>query len=223
MTLGLDAYASSDGNEDEDIVPTRLARSVAAAPNVDSGALALERDEDSGPNEWRVVPLASTTTVIGACAREIRVRARSDASTRRGANEATKPRRETDEGARAHFFPSADPTTKEMTRNLTYDEMTAPLEGPVHESREDRLTGRGARNHALGNVETTKVNAVSFDEQFNTYNARGYAAAPTGQGGVGDVEAMRASKGETSLNMSKAKRRRVRDEVLAGAATTAAT
>ena len=64
MTLGLDAYASSDGNEDEDIVPTRLARSVAAAPNVDSGALALERDEDSGPNEWRVVPLASTTTVI---------------------------------------------------------------------------------------------------------------------------------------------------------------
>ena len=47
MTLGLDAYASSDGNEDEDIVPTRLARSVAAAPNVDSGALALERDEDS--------------------------------------------------------------------------------------------------------------------------------------------------------------------------------
>ena len=69
MTLGLDAYASSDGNEDEDIVPTRLARSVAAAPDVDSGALALERDEDSGPNEWRVVPLASTTTVIGACAR----------------------------------------------------------------------------------------------------------------------------------------------------------
>ena len=221
MTLGLDAYASSDGDDDEDVVPTRLARSVAAAPDVDSGALALERDEDSGPNAWRVVPLALSTTVIGACARQ---RRRGDmssfVSTRRGI-EASTGRRETDECARAHFFASADPTTKEMTRNLTVDEMTAPLEGPVHETREDRLTGRGARNHALGNVESTRVNAVSFDEQFNTYNARGYAAAPTGTGGVGDVEAMRASKGETSLNMSKAKRRRIRDEVLAGAATAA--
>jgi len=117
---------------------------------------------------------------------------------------------------------AVDPTSREMTTNLTYDEMTAPIEGPTHKYREDRLTGRGARNHALGDVRATRVSELSFDAEFHTYNSRGYAAAPSGRGGVvGDIETAEKYKGETMLGMSGKTRKRIRAEVLARAATDA--
>jgi len=113
-----------------------------------------------------------------------------------------------------------DPTSRVMTHNVRYDEMTAPIEGPKHEWREDRLTGRGARNHALGDVNAARVSGFHFEEQYNTYNARGYAEAPTGRGQiVGDAAKAAANRGETPFNMSAAKRRRVRAEVLASVAS----
>ncbi|OUS43392.1 hypothetical protein BE221DRAFT_194820 [Ostreococcus tauri] len=216
--LGVENYGSdaSEDERDEDDAPrVTRARAVSAAPRVDSAALALERDDDG---DERLVPLASTREAIGACGRDgndathdARVRGRSRRATR-GEIDGIDDDCET----------RADPTERNMTRNLTYDEMTAPIEGPLHEYREDRLTGRGARNHALGQVDVTSVSAYSFEEQYNTYNSRGYARAVNGKGAVGDVEAYEANKGETAFTVSASKKRRIRDEVLASAATPSA-
>ncbi len=217
--LGLDTYGSSDSDDENDALANvaSVKRPIASAPPVDAGALALERalDGDGGSTGMRVVPLASTRTVVGA--RDARTRWHRSIARRARVARGTR----VDDGLTEIRSTRADPTTREMRVNLTYDEMTAPIEGPRHETREDRLTGRGARNHALGQVDATTVNAFSFDEQYNTYNSRGYAAAPSGTGVVGDADAMRASKGETAFNISAAKKRRIREEVLAGVATPA--
>ena len=73
------------------------------------------------------------------------------------------------------------------------------------------------RNHATGHVEWAHVNKHAFDEQFQTFNALGYAVAPDGSAYVGDAAAIAAHAGETVFTSTAAKRRKVRDEVLAAA------
>ena len=48
------------------------------------------------------------------------------------------------------------------------------------------------RNHATGHVEWAHVNKHAFDEQFQTFNALGYAVAPDGSAYVGDAAAIAA-------------------------------
>ena len=68
--LGLDTYGSSDSDDENDALANvaSVKRPIASAPPVDAGALALERalDGDGGSTGMRVVPLASTRTVVGA-------------------------------------------------------------------------------------------------------------------------------------------------------------
>ena len=73
------------------------------------------------------------------------------------------------------------------------------------------------RNHATGHVEWAHVNKHAFDEQFQTFNALGYAVAPDGSAYVGDAAAIAAHGGETVFTSTAAKRRKVRDDVLAAA------
>jgi pre-mRNA-processing factor 17 len=46
------------------------------------------------------------------------------------------------------------------------------------------------RNHATGHVETAYVDRFTFDEQYATFQAHGYGAEPSGNGFVGNVEAL---------------------------------
>ena len=69
------------------------------------------------------------------------------------------------------------------------------------------------RNHATGHVEWAHVNKHAFDEQFQTFNALGYAVAPDGSAyGSGDAAAIAAHGGETVFTSTAAKRRKVRDD-----------
>ena len=89
--------------------------------------------------------------------------------------------------------------------------MHAPLEGPSHPFRSDGAA-RGARNHATGHVETAFPDRFAFDEQYNTFQARGYGAEPSGRGFVGDAGAAASNRGESVYGVNAAKRRRVRDD-----------
>lgn len=57
----------------------------------------------------------------------------------------------------------------------------------------------GLRNHRAGHVEDAHMHPYHFEEQYNTFHALGYAAAPGGGGVVGDLAAWDQHKGETVL------------------------
>ena len=105
-----------------------------------------------------------------------------------------------------------DPAKKKIYYNAKYEDLYAPLAGPAHPFRAD---ARGARNHATGHVETAHLDRFAFEEQYNTFQARGYGANPDGGGVVGNVAAMQREGGDSVFSMSGAKRRKVRDEALA--------
>ena len=70
------------------------------------------------------------------------------------------------------------------------------------------------RNHATGHVETAYVDRFMFDEQYATFQAHGYGAEPSGNGFVGNVEALAENGADTVFSMNNAKRRKVREMVL---------
>ena len=107
-----------------------------------------------------------------------------------------------------------DPAKKKIYYNAKYEDLHAPLAGPAHPFRADGAA-RGARNHATGHVETAHLDRFAFEEQYNTFHARGYGANPDGAGVVGDAAAAQREGGDTVFTMSGAKRRKVRDDALA--------
>ena len=109
-----------------------------------------------------------------------------------------------------------DPNKKKIYYNVKYDDLHEPLAGPAHPFN-PAGAARGLRNHATGHVESAHVNKHAFDEQFQTFNALGYAVAPDGSAYVGDVAAAHTHGGESVFNANAAKRRRMRDGVLAAA------
>jgi len=108
-----------------------------------------------------------------------------------------------------------DPAKKTIYYNARYEDMHAPLEGPAHPHRAE---ARGQRNHATGHVETAFVSRHAFEEQFNTFHARGYGAEPSGRGLVGDADAIAANAGDSVFDANAAKRRKVRGEILSAQA-----
>ena len=61
----------------------------------------------------------------------------------------------------------------------------------------------GARNHATGHVETAFPDRFAFDEQYNTFQARGYGAEPSGRGFVGDAGAAASNRGESVYGVTR--------------------
>ena len=62
---------------------------------------------------------------------------------------------------------------------------------------------RGARNHATGHVETAFPDRFAFDEQYNTFQARGYGAEPSGRGFVGDAGAAASNRGGVGVRRQR--------------------
>ena len=67
-------------------------------------------------------------------------------------------------------------------------------------------------------METAFVSRHAFEEQFNTFHARGYGAEPSGRGLVGDADAIAANAGDSVFDANAAKRRKVRGEILSARA-----
>ena len=107
-----------------------------------------------------------------------------------------------------------DPARKKIYYNVKYDDLHAPVAGPAHPFRGGGQA-RGMRNHATGHVETAYVDKFMFDEQYATFQAHGYGAEPSGNGFVGNVEALAENGADTVFSMNNAKRRKVREMVLA--------
>jgi len=107
-----------------------------------------------------------------------------------------------------------DPTKKKIYYNVKYDDLHEPLAGPAHPFRSDGVA-RGQRNHATGHVETAYMDKFTFEEQYSTFMTHGYGAEPGGNGFVGNVEALAENGADTVFSMNNAKRRKVREMVLA--------
>ncbi|EFJ18617.1 hypothetical protein SELMODRAFT_444442 [Selaginella moellendorffii] len=96
-----------------------------------------------------------------------------------------------------------DPLQKRVTFNPRYEQMWAPMEGPIHPYNKDGLS-RGMKNHALGVVEDSSISPFTFDEQYHTFQAFGYAAdtsAPNGANLIGDPDKIKDNAGLTVFNI----------------------
>ena len=60
------------------------------------------------------------------------------------------------------------PNAQVLKTNLTYEQMSAKVEGPEHPNLK-RRDERRARNHHMGFVQTLNVDSFAFDAQYNTH------------------------------------------------------
>eukprot|EP00899_Mesostigma_viride_P009271 jgi/Mesvir1/18345/Mv14244-RA.1 len=99
-----------------------------------------------------------------------------------------------------------DPSSHVVRYNPTVEQLWAPVAGPAHPFYKDGLS-RGVKNHKTGFVEDAHISHFNFDEQFNTFQARGYAADPGGGDAafVGDEKAVKEYKGESVYTGTKRK------------------
>ena len=102
-----------------------------------------------------------------------------------------------------------------MWHNPKYEDLHAPLQGPHHPVHGDVGVSRATRNHAQGHVQTVRMNQFTFDEQHATFQAQGWAAEPSGRGFVGDMNALREANADTVYGMNRAKRQKMRDQIIA--------
>ncbi|KAL0385553.1 UNVERIFIED_CONTAM: Pre-processing factor 17 [Sesamum radiatum] len=93
-----------------------------------------------------------------------------------------------------------DPTQHLVSFNPTYDQLWAPIVGPSHPYAKDGLA-QGLRNHKLGFVEDANIESFVFDEQYNTFYKFGYAADPSENNYVGDVEGFKKHDGVSVYNI----------------------
>lgn len=96
-----------------------------------------------------------------------------------------------------------DPTQHVVNYNPTYDQLWAPMVGPSHPYAKDGIA-QGMRNHKLGFVEDASILHFAFEDQYNTFNARGYAADPSASAGndyVGDLDALQRNAALSVYNV----------------------
>ncbi|PIN13020.1 mRNA splicing factor [Handroanthus impetiginosus] len=93
-----------------------------------------------------------------------------------------------------------DPTQHLVSFNPTYDQLWAPIVGPSHPYAKDGLA-QGLRNHKLGFVENANIESFVFDEQYNTFYKFGYAADPSENKYVGDIEGFNMNNGISVYNI----------------------
>lgn len=79
-------------------------------------------------------------------------------------------------------LPLPSSTVRSIAYNLPAAQMHAPSYGPANPA--DRASGvpAGSRNHWSGHAEDAHLNSYSFDEQYNSFQARGIAADPSVSG-----------------------------------------
>ncbi|KAL8519041.1 hypothetical protein ACS0TY_010113 [Phlomoides rotata] len=93
-----------------------------------------------------------------------------------------------------------DPTQHLVSFNPTFEQLWAPIVGPSHPYAKDGLA-QGLRNHKLGFVENANIESFAFDEQYNTFYKFGYAADPSQNSYVGDVEGFQKNDGISVYNI----------------------
>jgi len=73
-----------------------------------------------------------------------------------------------------------DPQSKELVFNPTVDMLWRPIEGPVNPKAKTQLGSEQGRtqNAITGFVEPSEMDNAVFDENYNTFWSRGYAANP---------------------------------------------
>ncbi|KAL6547289.1 hypothetical protein OROMI_023010 [Orobanche minor] len=102
--------------------------------------------------------------------------------------------------AQAEVHKPIDPTQRLVSFNPTYDQLWTPIVGPSHPYSKDGLA-QGLRNHKLGFVEDANIESFVFDEQYNTFYKFGYAADPSENNYVGDVEGFKQNDGISVYNI----------------------
>ncbi|KAH1129604.1 hypothetical protein J1N35_000982 [Gossypium stocksii] len=104
--------------------------------------------------------------------------------------------------AKAHQSHSKpiDPSQHVVAFNPTYDQLWAPIYGPAHPYAKDGIA-QGMRNHKLGFVEDAAIDFFVFDEQYNTFHKYGYAADPSGNNYIGDLDALQKNDAISVYNI----------------------
>ncbi|KAL3654068.1 hypothetical protein CASFOL_003749 [Castilleja foliolosa] len=102
--------------------------------------------------------------------------------------------------AQSEVHKPIDPTQRLVSFNPTYDQLWTPIVGPSHPYSKDGLA-QGLRNHKLGFVENANIESFVFDEQYNTFYKFGYAADPSENNYVGDVEGFKQNDGISVYNI----------------------
>ncbi|KAJ3051449.1 pre-mRNA-processing factor 17 [Rhizophlyctis rosea] len=102
------------------------------------------------------------------------------------------PEVSTDDFATVRYLPSI--TTKEITHNIPYAELSRPVAGPANPFSDPT---KANRNILTGFVEEHVMSDFTFDRMSRTYNNFGYAAHPDSNGDfiVGDLSKAIANNG----------------------------
>lgn len=81
-------------------------------------------------------------------------------------------------------------TDKVINVNISYDDMTRPVQGPVDPFNARKNEGMNALN---GHVEEQAMDSYEFERQKRTFDVHGYALDPTANGGGGWIGATDAA------------------------------
>ncbi|GMJ00721.1 hypothetical protein like AT1G10580 [Hibiscus trionum] len=115
--------------------------------------------------------------------------------------------------AKAHQSHSKpiDPTQHVVAFNPTYHQLWSPIYGPTHPYAKDGIA-QGMRNHKLGFVEDASIHSFVFDEQYNTFHKYGYAADPSGNNYIGDLDALQKNDAISVYNIPQHEQKKQRIE-----------
>lgn len=111
---------------------------------------------------------------------------------------------------RQQFERKIDPKDKELMYNPKYEELFAPLHGPVNPFLTDQE--KAPKNTPTGFIEPAHVSDFQFENQRRTFHSYGYALDPTAENQVGvdsyvgpNLEAAYNTEGKTVFESSKIK------------------
>lgn len=108
---------------------------------------------------------------------------------------------------------AVDPTVKELPYNPKFEELFAPVQGPVNPFVTDQM--KAPKNTLAGYIEKAHVNAFQFENQRRTFHTYGYALDPSvdgentdGQNFVGDLQSAYDTEGKTVFESPKPRKKR---------------
>ena len=166
--LPAENYASSSSSEEEDLEEGRgeeagfsqrksgvTVVNIDPAPNVNVANLALTKED------------ARKSSSLGIDDFEAAAKRGGKAHSSSASKSVVKvvPKSAVAKNANEEEF--LQPNAQVLTTNLTYEQMSAKVEGPEHPNLK-RRDERRARNHHMGFVQTLNVDSFAFDAQYNT-------------------------------------------------------
>lgn len=105
-----------------------------------------------------------------------------------------------------------DPNSRMVYHNPKYEELHAPVAGPVHPLHHGGHVVTH-KNLPTGFVERSHMGEFAFAEQHNTFHAYGFSQEPSGQGFVGQTYALGNVGGETVYTQRGSERKRKNAEL----------